>query len=241
METTINRLYYVTESGIISLVSGILYSIITKDYSHRPNYSDSYELFDGLTCIEELCANIAINGSNKTNLDEKDRKILNKYFNFPSTIMISWPLIEQVNFPVYYYSLNKLGLVGELDRNGDELFSKSLGAQFKPLNLGLQVDITSFVLTCITLFKKVIIDCSMPELVRGVWETNQYLISHTGVLKRSNPGVYTKMSCLVDIVNLNQISNDFSFELKGTSYTLKQFRDAFTDEFLKQLTKFAEK
>lgn len=155
--------------------------------------------------------------------------------------MITWPVIEhQPSFPIDYYSLNKLGLVGELDRNEDELFSKSLGAQFKLLNLGLQVDITSFVLTCIILFKKVIIDCSMSELVRGVWETNQYQISHTGVLKRPNPGVYTKMSCLVDIVNLNQISNDFSFELKGTSYTLKQFRDAFTDEFQKQLAKFAK-
>ena len=235
LESTIKSVYYSTESGIISLVSDILYSIITKDYSHRPNYSNSDILFDALTGIEELCANIAVNGSNKTNLDEKDRKILSKYFNFPSTIMISWPIIEhQPNFPIDYYSLNKLGLVGELDRN-NEFFGKDLDARFEGIDYGLKVDITSFILTCITLFKKFIIDCSMTELVRDILETNQYKISHTGVLNRSKPGVIVKSSCLLSIVNLDEVSNDFRFQLKGALYTLKQFINAFTNELEKQL------
>lgn len=233
LESTVKLVYYSTESEIISLVSDILYSIITKDYSHRPNYSNSDILFSDLTAIEELCANIAVNGPNKTNLDEKDRKILSKYFNFPSTIMISWPIIEQADFHVYY-SLNKLGLVGELDRN-DEFFGKDLNARFEGIMYGLKVDITSFILTCITLFKTFIIDCSMTELVREILETNQYKIRHTGVLNRSNPGVIVSTSCLLDIVNLDEVRNDFIFQLKGTSYTLKQFINAFTNELQKQL------
>lgn len=233
LESTVKLVYYSTESEIISLVSDILYSIITKDYSHRPNYSNSDILFSDLTALEELCANIAVNGSNKTNLDEKDRKILSKYFNFPSTIMISWAIIEQADFHVYY-SLNKLGLVGELDRN-NEFFGKDLNARFEGINYGLKVDITSFILTCITLFKTFIIDCSMTELVREILETNQYKIRHTGVLNRSNPGVIVSTSCLLDIVNLDEVRNDFIFQLKGTSYTLKQFINAFTNELQKQL------
>lgn len=233
LESTVKLVYYSTESEIISLVSGILYSIITKDYSHRPNYSNSDILFSDLTALEELCANIAVNGPNKTNLDEKDRKILSKYFNFPSTIMISWPIIEQADFHVYY-SLNKLGLVGELDRN-DEFFGKDLNARFEGIMYGLKVDITSFILTCITLFKTFIIDCSMTELVSDILEKNQYKIRHTGVLNRSNPGVIVSTSCLLDIVNLDEVRNDFIFQLKGTSYTLKQFINAFTNELQKQL------
>ena len=235
LESTIKNVYYSTESGIISRLSDILYSIITKDYSHRPNYSNSDILFSDLTATEELCANIAINGSNKTNLDEKDRKILSKYFNFPSTIMISWPIIEQSDFHVYY-SLNKLGLVGELDRN-DKFFGKDLNARFEGIYYGLKVDITSFILTCITLFKTFIIDCSMTELVSDILETNQYKIRHTGVLNRSNPGVIVSTSCLLDIVNPDEVRNDFIFQLKGTSYTLKQFIDAFTNELQKHLNK----
>ena len=235
LESTVKLVYYSTESEIISLVSDILYSIITKDYSHRPNYSNSDILFSDLTATEELCANIAVNGSNKTNLDEKDRKILSKYFNFPSTIMISWPIIEQSDFHVYY-SLNKLGLVGELDRN-NEFFGKDLNAQFEGIYYGLKVDITSFILTCITLFKTFIIDCSMTELVSDILETNQYKIRHTGVLNRSNPGVIVSTSCLLDIVNSDEVRNDFIFQLKGTSYTLKQFIDAFTNELQKHLNK----
>lgn len=233
LDSTVKLVYYSTESEIISLVSDILYSIITKDYSHRPNYSNSDILFSDLTAIEELCANIAVNGPNKTNLDEKDRKILSKYFNFPSTIMISWPIIEQADFHVYY-SLNKLGLVGELDRNS-EFFGKDLNARFEGIMYGLKVDITSFILTCITLFKTFIIDCSMTELVREILETNQYKIRHTGVLNRSNPGVIVSTSCLLDIVNPDEVRNDFIFQLKGTSYTLKQFINAFTNELQKQL------
>lgn len=235
LESTVKLVYYSTESEIISLVSDILYSIITKDYSHRPNYSNSDILFSDLTAIEELCANIAVNGPNKTNLDEKDRKILSKYFNFPSTIMISWAIIEQADFHVYY-SLNKLGLVGELDRN-DWFFGKDLNARFEGINYGLKVDITSFILTCITLFKTFIIDCSMTELVSDILKTNQYKIRHTGVLNRSNPGVIVSTSCLLDIVNLDEVRNDFIFQLKGTSYTLKQFIDAFTNELQKHLNK----
>ena len=235
LESTVKLVYYSTESEIISLVSDILYSIITKDYSHRPNYSNSDILFSDLTATEELCANIAVNGSNKTNLDEKDRKILSKYFNFPSTIMISWPIIEQSDFHVYY-SLNKLGLVGELDRN-DKFFGKDLNARFEGIYYGLKVDITSFILTCITLFKTFIIDCSMTELVSDILETNQYKIRHTGVLNRSNPGVIVSTSCLLDIVNLDEVRNDFIFQLKGTSYTLKQFINAFTNELQKHLNK----
>ena len=235
LESTVKLVYYSTESEIISLVSDILYSIITKDYSHRPNYSNSDILFSDLTATEELCANIAVNGPNKTNLDEKDRKILSKYFNFPSTIMISWPIIEQSDFHVYY-SLNKLGLVGELDRN-DKFFGKDLNARFEGINYGLKVDITSFILTCITLFKTFIIDCSMTELVSDILETNQYKIRHTGVLNRSNPGVIVSTSCLLDIVNSDEVRNDFIFQLKGTSYTLKQFIDAFTNELQKHLNK----
>ena len=235
LESTVKLVYYSTESEIISLVSDILYSIITKDYSHRPNYSNSDILFSDLTATEELCANIAVNGSNKTNLDEKDRKILSKYFNFPSTIMISWPIIEQSDFHVYY-SLNKLGLVGELDRN-DKFFGKDLNARFEGIYYGLKVDITSFILTCITLFKTFIIDCSMTELVSDILETNQYKIRHTGVLNRSNPGVIVSTSCLLDIVNSDEVRNDFIFQLKGTSYTLKQFINAFTNELQKHLNK----
>lgn len=235
LESTVKLVYYSTESEIISLVSDILYSIITKDYSHRPNYSNSDILFSDLTAIEELCANIAVNGPNKKNLDEKDRKILSKYFNFPSTIMISWAIIEQADFHVYY-SLNKLGLVGELDRN-DGFFGKDLNARFEGINYGLKVDITSFILTCITLFKTFIIDCSMTELVSDILETNQYKIRHTGVLNRSNPGVIVSTSCLLDIVNLDEVRNDFIFQLKGTSYTLKQFINAFTNELQKHLNK----
>ena len=235
LESTVKLVYYSTESEIISLVSDILYSIITKDYSHRPNYSNSDILFSDLTAIEELCANIAVNGPNKTNLDEKDRKILSKYFNFPSTIMISWAIIEQADFHVYY-SLNKLGLVGELDRN-DEFLGKDLNARFEGINYGLEVDITSFILTCITLFKTFIIDCSMTELVSDILETNQYKIRLTGVLNRSNPGVIVSTSCLLDIVNLDEVRNDFIFQLKGTSYTLKQFINAFTNELQKHLNK----
>ena len=235
LESTVKLVYYSTESEIISLVSGILYSIITKDYSHRPNYSNSDILFSDLTATEELCANIAVNGPNKTNLDEKDRKILSKYFNFPSTIMISWPIIEQSDFHVYY-SLNKLGLVGELDRN-DKFFGKDLNARFEGIYYGLKVDITSFILTCITLFKTFIIDCSMTELVSDILETNQYKIRHTGVLNRSNPGVIVSTSCLLDIVNSDEVHNDFIFQLKGTSYTLKQFINAFTNELQKHLNK----
>lgn len=233
LESTVKLVYYSTESEIISLVSDILYSIITKDYSHRPNYSNSDILFSDLTAIEELCANIAVNGPNKTNLDEKDRKILSKYFNFPSTIMISWAIIEQADFHVYY-SLNKLGLVGELDRN-DEFFGKDLNARFEGINYGLKVDITSFILTCITLFKTFIIDCSMTELVSDILETNQYKIRHTGILNRSNPGVIVSTSCLLDIVNLDEVRKDFIFQLKGTSYTLKQFINAFTNELQEHL------
>ena len=235
LESTVKLVYYSTESEIISLVSDILYSIITKDYSHRPNYSNSDILFSDLTATEELCANIAVNGPNKTNLDEKDRKILSKYFNFPSTIMISWPIIEQADFHVYY-SLNKLGLVGELDRN-DKFFGKDLNARFEGIYYGLKVDITSFILTCITLFKTFIIDCSMTELVSDILETNQYKIRHTGVLNRSNPGVIVSTSCLLDIVNSDEVRNDFIFQLKGTSYTLKQFINAFTNELQKHLNK----
>ena len=235
LESTVKLVYYSTESEIISLVSDILYSIITKDYSHRPNYSNSDILFSDLTATEELCANIAVNGPNKTNLDEKDRKILSKYFNFPSTIMISWPIIEQADFHVYY-SLNKLGLVGELDRN-DKFFGKDLNARFEGIYYGLKVDITSFILTCITLFKTFIIDCSMTELISDILQTNQYKIRHTGVLNRSNPGVIVSTSCLLDIVNLDEVRNDFIFQLKGTSYTLKQFIDAFTNELQKHLNK----
>lgn len=238
LESTVKLVYYSTESEIISLVSDILYSIITKDYSHRPNYSNSDILFSDLTAIEELCANIAVNGPNKTNLDEKDRKILSKYFNFPSTIMISWPIIEQADFHIYY-SLNKLGLVGELDRN-DEFLGKDLNARFEGINYGLKVDITSFILTCITLFKTFIIDCSMTELVSDILETNQYKIRHTGVLNRSNPGVIVSTSCLLDIVNLDEVSNDFRFQLKGALYTLKQFINAFTNELEKQLNDMAK-
>lgn len=233
LESTVKLVYYSTESEIISLVSDILYSIITKDYSHRPNYSNSDILFSDLTAIEELCANIAVNGPNKTNLDEKDRKILSKYFNFPSTIMISWPIIEQADFHIYY-SLNKLGLVGELDRN-NEFFGKDLNARFEGINYGLKVDITSFILTCITLFKTFIIDCSMTELVSDILETNQYKIRHTGVLNRSNPGVIVNTICLLDIVNLDEVHKDFIFQLKGTSYTLKQFINAFTNELQEHL------
>lgn len=235
LESTVKLVYYSTESEIISLVSDILYSIITKDYSHRPNYSNSDILFSDLTAIEELCANIAVNGPNKTNLDEKDRKILSKYFNFPSTIMISWAIIEQADFHVYY-SLNKLGLVGELDRN-DEFFGKDLNARFEGIMYGLKVDITSFILTCITLFKTFIIDCSMTELVSDILEKNQYKIRHTGVLNRSNPGVIVSTSCLLDIVNSDEVRKDFIFQLKGTSYTLKQFINAFRDELQKHLNK----
>lgn len=235
LESTVKLVYYSTESEIISLVSDILYSIITKDYSHRPNYSNSDILFSDLTALEELCANIAVNGPDKTNLDEKDRKILSKYFNFPSTIMISWPIIEQADFHVYY-SLNKLGLVGELDRN-DGFFGKDLNARFEGIYYGLKVDITSFILTCITLFKTFIIDCSMTELVSDILETNQYKIRHTGVLNRSNPGVIVSTSCLLDIVNSDEVHNDFIFQLKGTSYTLKQFINAFTNELQKHLNK----
>ena len=239
LESTIKNVYYSTESEIISLVSDILYSIITKDYSHRPNYSNSDILFSDLTAIEELCANIAVNGSNKTDLDEKDRKILRKYFNFPSTIMISWPIIEQIKFHVDYYSLNKLGLVGELDRN-NEFFGKDLNAQFEGIDYGLKVYITSFILTCITLFKTFIIDCSMTELVRDILETNQYRIRLTGVLNRSKPGAIVNTSCLSDIVNLDEVSNDFRFQLKGALYTLKQFINAFTNELEKQLNDMAK-
>ena len=235
LESTVKLVYYSTESEIISLVSDILYSIITKDYSHRPNYSNSDILFSDLTATEELCANIAVNGLNKTNLDEKDRKILSKYFNFPSTIMISWPIIEQADFHVYY-SLNKLGLVGELDRN-DKFFGKDLNARFEGIYYGLKVDITSFILTCITLFKTFIIDCSMTELVSDILETNQYKIRHTGVLNRSNPDVIVSTSCLLDIVNLDEVRNDFIFQLKGTSYTLMQLINAFTNELQKHLNK----
>ena len=239
LESTIKNVYYSTESGIISLLSDILYSIITKDYSRRPNYSNSDILFSDLTAIEELCANIAVNGSNKTDLDEKDRKILRKYFNFPSTIMISWPIIEQINFHVDYYSLNKLGLVGELDRN-NEFFGKDLNAQFQGIDYGLKVYITGFILTCTTLFKTFIIDCSMTEFVRDILETNQYRIRLTGVLNRSNPGVIVKSSCLSNIVNLDEVSNDFRFQLKGALYTLKQFINAFTNELEKQLNDMAK-
>ena len=235
LESTVKLVYYSTESEIISLVSDILYSIITKDYSHRPNYSNSDILFSDLTAIEELCANIAVNGPNKTNLDEKDRKILSKYFNFPSTIMISWAIREQADFHVYY-SLNKWSLVGELDRNND-FSGKDLNARFEGINYGLKVDITSFILTCITLFKTFIIDCSMTELVSDILETNQYKIRHTGVLNRSNPGVIVSTSCLLDIVNLDEVRNYFIFQLKGTSYTLKQFINAFTNELQKHLNK----
>ena len=239
LESTVKLVYYSTESEIISLVSDILYSIITKDYSHRPNYSNSDILFSDLTATEELCANIAVNGPNKTNLDEKDRKILSKYFNFPSTIMISWPIIEQIKFHVDYYSLNKLGLVGELDRN-NEFFGKDLNAQFEGIDYGLKVYITNFILTCTTLFKTFIIDCSMTELVRDILETNQYRIRLTGVLNRSKPGVIVESSCLLNIVNLDEVSNDFRFQLKGALYTLKQFINAFTNELEKQLNDMAK-
>ena len=239
LESTVKLVYYSTESEIISLVSDILYSIITKDYSHRPNYSNSDILFSDLTAIEELCANIAVNGSNKADLDEKDRKILRKYFNFPSTIMISWPIIEQINFHVDYYSLNKLGLVGELDRN-NEFFGKDLNAQFEGIDYGLKVYITNFILTCTTLFKTFIIDCSMTGLVREILERNQYRIRLTGVLNRSKPGVIVKSSCLLNIVNLDEVSNDFRFQLKGALYTLKQFINAFANELEKQLNDMAK-
>ena len=77
----------------------------------------------------------------------------------------------------------------------------------------------------------------MTELVSDILETNQYKIRHTGVLNRSNPGVIVSTSCLLDIVNPDEVHNDFIFQLKGTSYTLKQFIDAFTNELQKHLNK----
>ena len=44
------------------------------------------------------------------------------------------------------------------------------------------------------------------------------------------------VKCLMNINNYDQISNNFSFELKDASYTLNQFKNAFTDEFREQIT-----
>ena len=232
---------YVLKNRFIELISDILYSTITGDYSHKLNYSNSFVLVDSLTCIEELCANLF--RLNSTSLDEQDKKLLHRYFNFPSVIPISQGVIRFQPFPVNYYSLNKIGLVGEIDRNVPPLFGS---VEFELLPRGLLIDITTFVLTCINLFKTVVLDCSMAELINSVIAEYilrsdiDYILGSIPDFPQSDIDIRIEIKYLMNINNYNQISNNFSFELKDASYTLNQFKNAFTDEFQKQITEVAK-